>query len=610
MHDLVIRNGLVVDGTGAPARQADIAINDGVVAAIGEVNDLGREEIDAQGMLVTPGFVDIHTHFDGQITWDPLLTPSFWHGVTTVVFGNCGVGFAPAAPNRRDWLIGLMEGVEDIPGSALAEGMQWGWESFPEYLDFLDTLPKAIDIGTQVPHGAVRAYVMGDRGARNEDANPEDIQEMAAIVKEGLQAGALGFTTSRTLAHRAIDGEPVPGTFAAEDELFGIGQALKELGTGIYEVAPAGVTGDDANAPELEIAWMRKLSAEIERPVSFAMVQFDNEPEAWRDALDRSIEALEDGAELYPQVAARGISILLTLRGRHPFIHSPSYRELDKLDWAERAEAMRDPQRREKILGEVEAPDAALGFIMWNKLYPMTDPPNYEPTADESVAARAEAAGQTALEFAYDFLSQGDGQNVLFAPLFNYAHNNLDATREMMMHPRVAMGLSDGGAHCGVICDASMPTFMLTHWSRDRSRGEKLPLEWVVKRMTNDTAELYGLGDRGTLEIGKKGDVNVIDYEALQLEPPQAVHDLPTEAMRLIQKSRGYVATIVSGEVISRHGEETGAPPRPTHPRRPGNQDTRPLLSCRGRPLAGALLAQALVGAAPCGCPSRFAPGI
>ncbi len=561
MHDLVIRNGLVVDGTGAPARKADLAIDDGVVAAIGEINDLGREEIDADGLLVTPGFVDIHTHFDGQITWDPLLTPSFWHGVTTVVFGNCGVGFAPAAPNRRDWLIGLMEGVEDIPGSALAEGIQWNWESFPEYLDFLDTLPKAIDIGTQVPHGAVRAYVMGDRGARNEDANPEDIQEMAAIVKEGLQAGALGFTTSRTLAHRAIDGEPVPGTFAAEDELFGIGQALKELGTGIYEVAPAGVTGDDANAPELEIAWMRKLSAEIERPVSFAMVQFDNEPEAWRDALDRSLEALEDGAELYPQVAARGISLLLTLRGRHPFIHSPSYRELDELDWAERAAAMRDPQRREKILSEVEAPDAALGFIMWHKLYPMTDPPNYEPTADDSVAARAEACGQTPLEFAYDFLSQGDGQNVLFAPLFNYAHNNLDATREMMMHPRVAMGLSDGGAHCGVICDASMPTFMLTHWSRDRSRGETLPLEWVVKRMTNDTAELYGLGDRGTLEVGKKGDVNVIDYDALQLEPPQAVHDLPTEAMRLIQKSRGYVATIVSGEVISRHGEETGARP-------------------------------------------------
>ncbi len=561
MHDLVIRNGLVVDGTGAAARKADVAIDDGVVAAVGEVNDLGREEIDADGLLVTPGFVDIHTHFDGQITWDPLLTPSFWHGVTTVVFGNCGVGFAPAAPNRRDWLIGLMEGVEDIPGSALAEGIQWNWESFPEYLDFLDTLPKAIDIGTQVPHGAVRAYVMGDRGARNEDANPEDIQEMAAIVKEGLKAGALGFSTSRTLAHRAIDGEPVPGTFAAEDELFGIGKALKELGTGIYEVAPAGVTGDDANAPDLEISWMHKLSAEIERPVSFAMVQYDNDPEAWREALERSLEAQEDGAELYPQVAARGISLLLTLRGRHPFIHSPSYRELDELAWEERAAAMRDPQRRERILSEVAAPDAALGFIMWDKLYPMSDPPNYEPTPDESVTAQAEAAAQTPLEFAYDFLSAGDGDNVLFAPLFNYAQGNLDATREMMMHPRVAMGLSDGGAHCGVICDASMPTFMLTHWTRDRSRGEKLPLEWVVKRMTHDTAALYGLGDRGTLEVGKKGDVNVIDYEALQLERPQAVHDLPTDAMRLIQKSRGYIATVVSGEVIARHGEETGARP-------------------------------------------------
>ncbi len=561
MHDLVIRNGLIVDGTGAPAREADLAIDDGVVSLVGEVDDLGREEIDAAGMLVTPGFVDIHTHFDGQITWDPLLTPSFWHGVTTVVMGNCGVGFAPAAPNRRDWLIGLMEGVEDIPGSALAEGMQWNWESFPEYLDALETLPKAIDIGTQVPHGAVRAYVMGDRGARNEDANPEDIQEMAAIVKEGIQAGALGFSTSRTLAHRAIDGEPVPGTFAAEDELFGIGRALKELGTGIYEVAPAGVTGDDANAPDLEIAWMRKLSAEIERPVSFAMVQYDNDPEAWREALERSLDALEDGAELYPQVAARGISLLLTLRGRHPFIHSASYRELDDLDWAERAAAMREPQRRERILSEVAAPDAALGFISWDKLYPMTDPPNYEPTAEESVAARAASAGQTPLEFAYDVLVQNEGEAVLFAPLFNYANGNLDATREMMMHPRVAMGLSDGGAHCGVICDASMPTFMLTHWARDRSRGERLPLEWIVKRMTQDTAQLYGLGDRGTLEVGKKGDVNVIDYDALQLELPQAVHDLPTDAMRLIQKSRGYVATIVSGEVISRNGEETGARP-------------------------------------------------
>ena len=561
MHDLVIRNGLVVDGTGSPGRRADVAIDGGVVSIVGEVPERGREEIDAEGKLVTPGFVDIHTHFDGQITWDPLLTPSFWHGVTTVVMGNCGVGFAPAAPNRRDWLIGLMEGVEDIPGSALAEGMEWGWESFPEYLDFLETLPKAIDIGTQVPHGAVRAYVMGERGARNEDANPEDIAEMAAIVREGLEAGALGFSTSRTLAHRAIDGEPVPGTFAAEDELFGIGRVLGELGTGIYEVAPAGVTGDDANAPALEIAWMRKLSAEISRPVTFAMVQFDNDPEAWRQAFEASIEALDEGAEIYPQVAARGISLLLTLRGRHPFIHSPAYRELDGLGWAERAERMREPQLRERILSEVSSPDAALGFLMWNKLYPMSDPPNYEPEARETVEARAAAAGMTPLEFAYDFLTEGEGENVLFAPLFNYANGDLEPTREMLLHPRSAVGLSDGGAHCGVICDAGMPTFMLTHWTRDRARGERLPLEWIVKRMTQDTARLYGLGDRGVLAPGKKGDVNVIDYEALQLELPQATHDLPTEAMRLIQRSRGYEATIVSGEVISRHGEETGARP-------------------------------------------------
>ena len=561
MHDLVIRNGLVVDGTGSPGRRADVAIDGGLVSIVGEVPERGREEIDAEGKLVTPGFVDIHTHFDGQITWDPLLTPSFWHGVTTVVMGNCGVGFAPAAPNRRDWLIGLMEGVEDIPGSALAEGMEWGWESFPEYLDFLETLPKAIDIGTQVPHGAVRAYVMGERGARNEDANPEDIAEMAAIVREGLEAGALGFSTSRTLAHRAIDGEPVPGTFAAEDELFGIGRVLGELGTGIYEVAPAGVTGDDANAPALEIAWMRKLSAEISRPVTFAMVQFDNDPEAWRQAFEASIEALDEGAEIYPQVAARGISLLLTLRGRHPFIHSPAYRGLDGLGWAERAERMREPQLRERILSEVSSPDAALGFLMWNKLYPMSDPPNYEPEAWETVEARAAAAGLTPLEFAYDFLTEGEGENVLFAPLFNYANGDLEPTREMLLHPRSAVGLSDGGAHCGVICDAGMPTFMLTHWTRDRARGERLPLEWIVKRMTQDTARLYGLGDRGVLAPGKKGDVNVIDYEALQLELPQATHDLPTEAMRLIQRSRGYEATIVSGEVISRHGEETGARP-------------------------------------------------
>ena len=560
MHDLVIRGGTVIDGTGAAGRAADVAIDDGVVSVVGVVEGAGREEIDASGKLVTPGFVDIHTHFDGQVTWDPLLTPSFWHGVTTVVMGNCGVGFAPAAPERREWLIGLMEGVEDIPGSALAEGIQWNWETFPEYLDYLDALPKAIDIGTQVPHGAVRAYVMGERGAANEDANPEDIAEMAEIVKQGIEAGALGFSTSRTLAHRAIDGVPVPGTFAAEDELFGIGNALAELGEGIYEVAPAGVTGDDANAPEREIAWMRRLSARIGRPVTFALAQYDNDPDAWREAFELSVAAQEDGAELYPQVAARGISILLTLRGRHPFIFSEAYRALDRLEWGEKAGRMRDPRVKAEILSQVTRPDSALGFLSWDKLYPMADPPDYEPTDDETVRARAEAAGIAPIEFAYDFLA-ADDRNVLFAPLFNYSRGNLDDAREMLSHPRAAVGLSDGGAHCGVICDASMPTFMLTHWTRDRERGERLPLEWVVKRMTRDTARLYGLGDRGVLAPGMKGDANVIDYGNLRLARPEARHDLPTGAMRLVQEAGGYEATIVSGEVISRNGAETGARP-------------------------------------------------
>ena len=463
MHDLVIRNGLVVDGTGAPARDADVAIDDGLVSIVGEVTDSGREEIDADGLLVTPGFVDIHTHFDGQITWDPLLTPSFWHGVTTVVMGNCGVGFAPVAPNKHDWLIGLMEGVEDIPAAPSPRACSGAGRPSPNTSTSSRPLPDGhrhrhagpARRGPRLCDGRPRRAERG-RQPRGHPGDGGDRQGGHAV------AGALGFSTSRTLAHRAIDGEPVPGTFAAEDELFGIGRVLGELGTGIYEVAPAGVTGDDANAPALEIAWMRKLSSEIGRPVTFAMVQYDNEPDAWRSAFDASLEALDEGAQIYPQVAARGISLLLTLRGRHPFIHSPSYRELDSLDWVERAERMRNPQLRAKILAEVTSPDAALGFLMWHKLYPMSDPPNYEPEPRENVQARADAQGVTPLEFAYDFITEGEGANVLFAPLFNYANGDLEPTREMLMHPRSAIGLSDGGAHVGAICDASMPTFLLT----------------------------------------------------------------------------------------------------------------------------------------------------
>ena len=362
MHDLVIRGGSVVDGSGAPARPADIAIDGGRISIVGDVPGDARETIDATGKLVTPGFVDIHTHFDGQITWDPTCSPSSWHGVTTVVMGNCGVGFAPVAPGKEAWLIGLMEGVEDIPGAALSEGMEWHWETFPEYLDYIEKLPMALDVGTQVPHGAVRAYVMGERGALNEPANPEDIQEMAQLVKGSVQAGALGFSTSRTLAHRAIDGEPVPGTFAAEDELFGIGAALGELNAGLFEVAAAGVTGDDLSLPLKEVAWMRKLAAQIGRPVTFGLTQLNNEPEHWRGVLDATREAREAGAQIVPQVLGRTVTFLMTLDSRHPFLRVPAYREIRQLPLAERAAAMRTPARREAILSQTDGPDPQPGL--------------------------------------------------------------------------------------------------------------------------------------------------------------------------------------------------------------------------------------------------------
>src|SRR4051812_24329092 len=388
MHDLVIRGGQLVDGTGAPRRTADVGITDGVVAEVGRVDTKGRQEIDADGALITPGFVDIHTHYDGQITWDPLLTPSCWHGVTTIVMGNCGVGFAPVAPDRHEWLIGLMEGVEDIPGAALSTGIQWGWESFPEYLDAVDVVPKSIDVGAQVPHGAVRGYVMGERGAKNEPATPEDIEAMAQIVRQGIEAGALGFSTSRTIAHMAIDGEPVPGTFAAEDELFGIGSVLGELGTGVFELAPAGALGEDLAAPEREMAWMRKLSAAIKRPVTFALTQNDHDPESWSLMLDLCAQAKAEGASVRPQVAGRPVSLLLGLQTFHPFAYCPSWAPIGGASLAEKVAAMTDPAFRERLLAEVDDAIAPMRqFLDPARAFPMGAVPDYEPSPDNSVAA-------------------------------------------------------------------------------------------------------------------------------------------------------------------------------------------------------------------------------
>ena len=566
MHDLVIRGGTVIDGTGAPGRTADVTVNRGVITGVGSFADEpANRTVDADGLLVTPGWVDIHTHYDGQATWDEVLAPSSSHGVTTVVTGNCGVGFAPARRDQHDWLIGLMEGVEDIPGSALAEGMNWGWETFPEYLDTLDQCKWTMDVGTQIAHGAVRAYVMGERGARNEVATPEDIAAMKQVVKEAISAGALGFSTSRTLAHLAIDGEPVPGTYAAEDELFGIGSALGELGTGIFELAPAGTAGEDIIAPKKEIDWMRRLSAAIHRPITFAMVQVDDDPDLWRELMDESLRAVAEGADLWPQVAGRGFGLLSGHFTTYSlFDQVPAYQALKakQLSQDELVDALRSAEVRRSI--ESWEPDEATRDRMdkaFQTTYTLGSPPEYEPGPERSLTAIAAASGRTALSVAYDAMLEEDGRGLLYVPILNYSNGDLEPAREMLLHPRAASGLGDGGAHCGVICDASQPTFMITHWTRDRTRGERLPLEWVVKKQTHDTARLYGLGDRGTVEVGAVADLNLIDYENLQMGNPTVVADLPAGGSRILQDATGYVQTIKSGVTTFADGKETGARP-------------------------------------------------
>ena len=565
-YDLLIKNGTIVDGTGEAPYRGDVAVRDGKIVAIGEVDasEGASETIDAEGQLVTPGWVDIHTHFDGQATWDPLLTPSCWHGVTTVVMGNCGVGFAPVKPDARNWLVELMEGVEDIPGSALSEGIKWDWETFPEFLDALEKHPHTMDIGTQIPHGAVRGYVMGERGAKNEPATPEDIEAMAAIVKEAIEAGALGFSSSRTLVHRALDGEPVPGTFAAEDELFGIGRALKEAGAGVFELAPGGVMGEDLALPHKEVAWMRKLSREIGRPVSFALLQIDQQPKLWKEILEICDESKEEGSILRPQVGSRPTMLLIGLQTFSPYSFRPTYVSLAELPLADRVRELRKPETKAKILGEAsENEDPLLAFVLsgMHKIFVLGEVPDYEPTADKSIKAIAKASGRDEHDVLYDEMLKLDGKALLMVALVGYTDGNLEAMREMIEHPDTAFGLGDGGAHVGAICDASMTTYLITHWTRDRKRGPKLSIEFAVKKMTKDTADLYSLNDRGQLKVGYKADMNVIDYDRLRLELPYIVNDLPGGAKRLIQKAEGYTATIVSGEVTFRNGEETGARP-------------------------------------------------
>ncbi len=559
MYDIVIRGGTVVDGTGADRIQADVAIVGDRIAAVGSDLAPGTREIDATGLLVTPGWVDMHTHFDGQVSWDPYLSPSSWHGVTTVVMGNCGVGFAPAHPDRHDWLIGLMEGVEDIPGAALAEGITWDWETFPEYLDAIEKIPHAIDFATQIPHGALRAYVMGDRGAANEPATAEDIDQMRAIVKEAIDCGALGFTTSRTVLHKSIDGVPVPGTFAERDELYGIGQALKEAGTGVFELA-----GDHLGMPA-EFEWIRELARQTDRPVVFNLSQIDQSPTVWKQMTDLLEGAAAEGLPVFAQCAGRAIGVLMNWRTTaHPFALVPSAAALIATrPWEEARELLKTDEWRRKILAEdpiVMGEFETFVTSSFDKMFPMRTA-EYEPEASESVAAIAERTGRSPREVAYDILMEEDGEGFLYFPLFNYADKNLDMLHTLHSHPQTRMGLSDAGAHCGAICDGGMPTFMLSFWTRDRSRGPTLPLEHIVRRQTSETAAFYGMEDRGVLAPGYKADVNLIDYAALGIERPRLAFDLPAGGRRLVQKATGYKMTICSGRVIYEDGVPTGALP-------------------------------------------------
>ncbi len=559
MYDLVIRNGTVVDGSGRPSRTADVAISGDRIVTVGEVDDPGLREIDATGLTVTPGWVDVHTHYDGQATWDPEVSPSSWHGVTTVVMGNCGVGFAPVRKGEREFLIQLMEGVEDIPGAALDEGMTWNWESFPEYLDELERMARVLDVAALVPHGALRTYVLGtDRP--NDEATDGEIAEMAALAREAVMAGAVGVSTTRTLLHRAKDGELAAGTTAAARELIGIGSALGGTGHRVFSIA------SDMMDPASEFDWMAEISRRAEIPVTFQVLAVDFAPHWWRDWIARALAANREGAWLVPQVAGKPASVLVGFDSTfHPFINNPEYRPYAAMPLTERVEHLRDPAVRARIIeASTGRPLAGLEAFMaanLDKLFPLGDPPDYEPDPSTSIAAVAASEGRAPLEVAYDMMLRNDGTELLYLPMLGYVNGSLDDIGEMLRHPATVLGLGDGGAHCGVLCDASLPTFMLTHWARDRSRGDRLSVEEVVNHQTRRAALLYGFEDRGLLEPGYLADVNVIDMENLTLLPPKMVYDLPAGGKRLIQDAVGYVATVKSGVVVRENGKATGERP-------------------------------------------------
>jgi N-acyl-D-aspartate/D-glutamate deacylase len=562
MHDIVIRGGIIIDGTGKSAFAGDVAITDGRIAAVGGKQGPARRDIDADGLLVTPGWVDAHTHYDGQAMWDPLLTPSCWHGVTTVVFGNCGVGFAPVKKHHRQALMDLMEGVEEIPNPVLAAGLTWEWESFPDYMDALERRERAIDICAQAAHLPMRVYVMGDRAIRREPATPDDIAEMRRLTVEALRSGAFGFTTSRTDSHKTPDGDHVPSRDADDHELLGIGAALGITGTGAFGM------NSDFDDEEYELRWMRKLAKETGRPVWFLLTDRYSDPERWRRLLKATHEARAEGLPLMAQMAGRPIGVMMGIgTALNPFTVRPSYKELESLPIAEQRRRLRDPQVRARILADTPS-DAEIEKLAqfrqvvakkFDKFFTMGNPPDYEPGPEKSVAAIAQREGRTPEEVAYDYMLE-DGQYLYF-PVVNYVTGDHGPILEMLNDPACLLGLSDGGAHCTSIVDAGVPTYMLTHWARDRKRGPKLPIEKLVKRQTSETADFFGLNDRGRLAPGLRADVNVIDFNRLQVQKPELVHDMPAGGRRFVQKVDGYEATLVAGQPIFERGVHTGALP-------------------------------------------------
>ncbi|HEX4862529.1 MAG TPA: amidohydrolase family protein [Acidimicrobiales bacterium] len=561
MHDTIIRGGTIVDGTGRPPFTGDVAIDGDRIVAVGKVDENAKREIDASGAIVTPGWVDIHTHYDGQVTWDPEVSPSGWHGVTTVVVGNCGVGFAPARPTERDWLIQLMEGVEDIPGSALAEGMSWKWESFPEYLDEVERMPRVLDVAAMVAHGAVRAYVLGcDRN--NADPSDEEIVLMAKIAREALEAGAVGISSTRTLAHQAKDGQPAAGTFAKANELIAIGEAMSGLGRRVFSVASEHVFGPGRDP---ELAWMAEISRRAHQPVTYMVLDVPFLPGAWRGAIDHGLELNREGAWLVPQVAGKPASLMVGWDSTyHLFSGHQAYQPLADLPIDERLARLKDPDVRQAILDEPLSftnPFLAILHANIGNLYQLGDPPDYEPAPEQSAVAIAQQQGRQPLDVAYDLMLERDGRELLYAPLLGYTDRNFDALREMLMHPSTVLGLADGGAHVGMICDGAMPTFLLTHWVRDRSRGERISLEKAVHLQTARTADLFGFTDRGRLAAGLLADVNVIDFEGLRLGEVVMARDLPAGGKRLVQRADGYLATVKSGVVVRERDDATGERP-------------------------------------------------